>query len=293
MLSWRSFPWLYPWLLVLLFVPHLPGCALVREVASSSYGHYASWRPSDPQREKAPYGIEAICVRATLNYLIPVDGGVVLVDAGYEESGERLKEAIGERPLLGILLTHAHIDHRLAVHQFDVPVYVGAEDAPWLTRSDAKMAFWPRAGRLFLGRPPAPKMVQSVQDGDQIEIGGALFYAIHLPGHTPGSTAWRFQDVLFTGDAVQAPYDDGVYPAPDTVTADLKQAWHSMERLVQEPFSLAFDGHHGRIDHAKEKVMAAVKNGKQDGFPAVPTDTPRGCADSRVRPSETSKGNQQ
>jgi glyoxylase-like metal-dependent hydrolase (beta-lactamase superfamily II) len=258
----------------------LSGCGLVREVVSLGYGAYAGLRPMDIQRQKAPYDIEPICVRATLNYLIPVQGGVVLIDAGYEESGDTLKAALGDRTLLGILLTHAHVDHRLGAHQFDAPVYVGAEDARWLRGEDTRMAFWPRVGRLMMGRPPPPKVIIPVEHQDQVTLGGAQFYAIHLPGHTPGSLAWRYRDVLFTGDAVQAPTEHGVSPAPQTVTANMEQAWKSMERLSDEPFLLAFDGHNGRIDDAKEKIIAVVRAGKNKGYPQVSAVAPSGCVRS-------------
>lgn len=256
------------------------GCVSALELGSVTYGQMAQWNPSPRERAAVRDGIEPVCVRATLNYLIPVDGGVVLVDAGFDPAGRVLREAIGERKVLAVLLTHAHIDHRAAAHLFEAPVYVGAGDVPWFEDDRYLHAVGPAVGRRLYGKPPRPRDLRGVADGDVIEVGGARFVAHHVPGHTPGSTVWQFRDVLFTGDAVQRPVDgDHLYPAPWTVSEDVRQAWRSMRRLARLDVKVLLDGHYGRTDDARLHLRQALEAFDDEQPFAHPAQRPFGCAE--------------
>lgn len=263
-------------------------CPLTRELVSSTYDVVTHLNPSDPERASAPHGIEIACSRGTLNYLVPVEGGVVLVDAGYDEQGRALLEAIGERKVLAVLLTHGHIDHRAAAHLFDAPVYVGRGDLPTFFEDPLEAPALILA-KTFLGRPPAPKDLRPVDDKEVLEIGGARFVAIALPGHTPGSTAWLYRDVLFTGDAAQAPLGDHVYPAPWEVSKDRREAWRSLKKLLDVPFSVMLDGHFGRLDDPKPRIVKAIRRAREEGPSLYPLFRPSGCAPpssaERLQPS--------
>jgi glyoxylase-like metal-dependent hydrolase (beta-lactamase superfamily II)/rhodanese-related sulfurtransferase len=43
---------------------------------------------------------------------------------------------------------------------------------------------------------------ETVADGDELTVGDATIEAVHTPGHTTGMTAYRVDDVLFTGDGL-------------------------------------------------------------------------------------------
>ena len=257
----------------------LGSCAPVRDLASSTYDLQTRLNPADPARAAAPHGIEAVCARGTLNYLIPVEGSVVLVDAGYDEEGEAILAALEGRKVLAVLLTHGHLDHRAAAHLFDAPVYVGAGDLLSFTDPRHYHALVPLAGEVALGLPPVPRTLLPVEDGEVLVVGGRRFTALHLPGHTPGSTAWLFEDVLFTGDAVQAPRGEAVFPAPWLVSEDIDGAWRSLRRLERVPFTTLFDGHYGRLDDARPKVRAALDTYRQQGPFTHPLLRPTGCAE--------------
>jgi glyoxylase-like metal-dependent hydrolase (beta-lactamase superfamily II) len=258
----------------------LAACAGMRDLYGRLYAWQAGFSPSDPARATPPAPIEAVCARVTYNYLVPVAGGVVLVDAGYEESGETLKRAIGARTLVAVLLTHGHLDHRAAAHQFgDTPVYVGRADIPLLQGTLDVHAIVPASGRAIAGVPPMPAHVVPVDDGLRLVLGGKTFTAIAMPGHTPGSVAWLVDRTLFTGDAVQCPNGDALYPAPWTVTEDMRAAYASLRRLAGVDFDTLLDGHYGRKDGAKAELWSAIERGKRDLF-AHPFFRPVGCRDA-------------
>ena len=251
----------------------------LRDVVSGLYDLEAHGNPADRARATAPAGIELACARATWNYIVPVEGGVVLVDAGYEESGDALTRALRGRAVLAVLLTHGHLDHRSAAHRFgDTPVYVGRADVPLLEGTWAFHAFVPAVGHVALGEPPVPTHVVPVDDGVVVEVGGERFTAIALPGHTPGSVAWHVGRVLFTGDAVQCPLGDEVYPGPAPVTEDMAQAYASLRKLRDVDFDTILDGHFGRKDDAKAAVRRAIERSRGDLW-AHPALRPVGCTE--------------
>ncbi len=87
-----------------------------------------------------------------------------------------------------ILITHGHFDHTGAINKVreftGAPAYINYNDYEWY-----KEAFKPDDELL---------------DGAVFEFGDFKIKAIHIPGHTQGSTALYIEseDILFTGDTL-------------------------------------------------------------------------------------------
>lgn len=105
-------------------------------------------------------------------------------------------DAIGDRPVLGIFVTHSHLDHSPAARplkdRFQCPVYgMGGLDPRLVAASDEDID---------------PEFAPDVrlQDQDRLEspLGAAI--AIHTPGHFPNHLCLYFPEIgaLFTGDHV-------------------------------------------------------------------------------------------
>ena len=152
-----------------------------------------------------------------------LDGPLTLVDTGTRGSGRAILRAIrqlGRRPadLAAIVLTHYHPDHVGALPELlaalsPIPrVAIHAAEAPFL-HAPARMPnpfqprvlralvhpFWPHAR---LGR--ACPVDSPLADGDPLP-GRADARLVHLPGHTPGSSAVYLpeQGVVLAGDAFE------------------------------------------------------------------------------------------
>lgn len=114
----------------------------------------------------------------------------------------------GETPR-GVFLTHLHWDHVLGLRDLphEMPIFVGPQDGDqrhFLLRFIA-----PATRRALAGRPalqewrfaPAPDGLSIVD-----VFGDGWLFAIHAPGHTPGSTAYVVNAAsgahLMTGDAI-------------------------------------------------------------------------------------------
>lgn len=234
--------------------------------------------PAPPERMVHP-GVEGVCTSASINWIVPVIDGVVLIDAGFDESGEVLLRALRGRRLLAVLLTHAHPDHRAAAHLFHAPVYVGEGDVPLLEGRYRYASVMADLG-LAIGVAPRPRTVIPVEDGQVFVFGGRTFTAVALPGHTPGSTGWLTGTWLFSGDAILSPTGDGIYPAPDGVTEDMRQAYDSMRKLDLLPVTALFDAHFGTLDRPKRFLHAALARAADDDtLYDHPSPRPVGCGE--------------
>jgi hydroxyacylglutathione hydrolase len=207
--------------------------------------------PGSTREVVGPHGVVGFRSVHALFYVVPVEGGVVLVDTGFDESGEDLRRAIAGRNVLGVLVTHAHLDHWSGVATLgDVPVYAGAEDADVMRGVREHGAIVQQVlGRLW-PRPRLPTDLRPVADGTVVTVAGETFEARHLPGHTAGTIVWLWRDVAFTGDA---------FGAPPGLSDDEHGVRVSLSRLWGIGATVLLDGHGGRTEDAKatiEQILA-------------------------------------
>jgi len=144
-------------------------------------------------------------------YLLIKDNECLLIDPADEASF--LLEEIARRNLnlVGMLATHGHFDHIMAVGEIQltypkIPLYISSKDKFLLDRLQATAEY-------FLGRQliiTAPKLVRSVNRRDVINhVSTYEIEIIYVPGHTPGSVCFYFADdkILFSGDLI---FKDGI-----------------------------------------------------------------------------------
>lgn len=124
----------------------------------------------------------------------------VVIDPG-DNAPAILKALASEQiKLRYVLLTHGHFDHILAVHE--VVAATGAKlVAPkgdlWLLSRDAMGEFKP-----FVKNFTETPVDIEAAEGTEVAFGGLTAHYLSTPGHTPGSSVIRVEDVLFTGDTL-------------------------------------------------------------------------------------------
>lgn len=134
---------------------------------------------------------------STNTYLLTIDNKCLVIDPASKP--EKLIDIIGDRKLIGILLTHGHFDHIKAVDglskYYNCPVYIHKDD-------DA-LARNPEQGRIFSisNTPHISVDTVFVKEGET-QIGPFKLETIYTPGHTKGSVCYRFENDLFTGDTL-------------------------------------------------------------------------------------------
>lgn len=159
-------------------------------------------------------------------------------------------ERKGQR-VAGVFLTHLHADHVSGMRDVPAgtPVFVGPGEVE--ERSFQNLFVSPIIDRALEGKPalsvwrfsPDP---DGVFDGLLDVFGDGSVWAIHVPGHTAGSTAYVARTptgpVLLTGDACHTAWgwEHGV--SPGSFSADKKKGADSLERLRR------FAARHPRMD---------------------------------------------
>lgn len=143
-------------------------------------------------------------------------------------------------PLAGVLLTHLHLDHILGMP--DVPRGTPVFTGPGEARAGGFMNLFTRpiTDRAFEGQatlaewqfqPDPQRRFAGVVD----VLGDGSLWALHVPGHTPGSTAYLARTprgpVLMAGDACHTwwGWEHGVEPG--SFSRDRPQSAESLQAL--------------------------------------------------------------
>ncbi len=185
------------------------------------------------------------------------DGKFALVDAGNDPKGVALVAALQAHgaaltDVIGIFVTHAHSDHVAACGLFpNATTYLMSEELPFALGQQAYTGPIPR---MFGASAAACPHLTAVADGGSIKVGRRVFSAFLLPGHTPGSAAWRVDGVLFIGDAGSVKVGKGLVGAPWAFSDDTVQNRASLaalgQRLADDPPKTVVPAHTGEIDGA-------------------------------------------
>jgi glyoxylase-like metal-dependent hydrolase (beta-lactamase superfamily II) len=123
-------------------------------------------------------------------WVIGNDEECVVIDAPHEAAP--ILEAVGDRCLLAILLTHAHDDHVTVVPQL------------LEAHAEAVVALHPDDKVLWDQTHPDLQPTRDLADGDRIQVGDVELQVLHTPGHAPGACCFYAPalGVVFTGDTL-------------------------------------------------------------------------------------------
>ncbi len=122
-------------------------------------------------------------------WVIGDDTECVIIDAPH--SVAQILEVVGDRRVLAVLCTHAHVDHVRVVHELADKV-----DAPILLHPDDKP--------LWDLTHPGTEWDRDLRDGEKLMVAGEEVRVIHTPGHAPGAVCVYLpaDGVLFSGDTL-------------------------------------------------------------------------------------------
>jgi len=136
----------------------------------------------------------------------------------------------------GVFLTHIHMDHILGLTDLpkSTPVYTGPGEG---SLSSAEHMFTQGTTDRLLANVQQLREWQFDQNGIVDIFGDKSVFAIHSPGHSPGSTAYLVRSTegpqLLIGDATHTRWgwEHGVEPG--TFSADPEKSVESLQRLIQ------------------------------------------------------------
>lgn len=227
-------------------------------------------------------------------YLLPLDGDAfALVETGPGSTLRTLRAGIDEagfelEHLEAILVTHIHLDHAGAAGELTkatgARLYVHERGAkhlidPSRLMASAERVYGNQLGSLWGTMEPAPEdRVQSLADGDRIELSGRTLEAIDSAGHATHHHCFLLDDgSLLTGDAaaVRLPGSRVIRPALPPPEADLETWEATIAKLrKREPSRLLLthfgevrdaDAHLERIPRRNRAWADEVLEGMQTG----------------------------
>lgn len=122
-------------------------------------------------------------------WIVGDDDQVLIIDAAHD--ADAIVHAVGEREVLGLLLTHGHEDHVNAA----VATATALDTHIYLHPSD-----------LFLWRETHGDALPDFElvDGASFMVAGVDITTVHTPGHTPGSVCFVASGLgtVFSGDTL-------------------------------------------------------------------------------------------
>jgi quinoprotein relay system zinc metallohydrolase 1 len=184
---------------------------------------------------------------------IVTPAGVVVIDtgpsAGYGQAMRQAIRAVTPKPVVKVIITHAHPDHFLGSQAFtEAPIVSGAGTVEMIRAHGAELAgnLYTLVGDAMRGTEP---VVPQVTDSTGETIGGHELQYLHLSGHTGDDMAVfdRTTGVLFTGDLV---FFRRALTVPN---ADLPQWRKSLAVLAALPYRQMVPGH-GPIPRGGEAI---------------------------------------
>ncbi|TCI43444.1 MULTISPECIES: MBL fold metallo-hydrolase [unclassified Exiguobacterium] len=206
--------------------------------------------------------------------LIEKELGLVLIDTGLKQNAADILTYIEaqDRPLLAILLTHAHGDHVGGVDTIlkahpHAELYVSRRDARLLA-GDRTTDSGERPLNIRGSLPPIRSLPDKLLDPGERLFGLRVYAAA---GHTPGSIAYfdEHHRLLFAGDAFQSHGGVAVagdtrplFPLPGLATWDKRAAVEHAERLLDLAPRHTFVGH-GKALEGTHRLYLALKRAKR------------------------------
>lgn len=183
-------------------------------------------------------------------YIISDGEGTFVVDPS--EKADKILDALGDKKLDAIVLTHGHWDHVGAASELreatGAPVIANVNDADYIEH--------PYSGGTSRVAPPC-KVDQRVDNGDVIHVGNMEWKVIATPGHSKGSMclfcipqSGNHPDglpVLVSGDTLFA----GTVGRTDFEGGSMEQMRASIKRLAALPDDTAVLPGHNELTTIK------------------------------------------
>ena len=165
--------------------------------------------------------------------------------------------------LVGIWNTHGHIDHvydnAIWKSEFGAPIFCHAADHFFLDHL-REQSLW-----FGLAEPQVVPPDELLREGQTLKVGDLKVEVIELPGHSPGSVAFAFDNYLVSGDVIF----QNSYGRVDLPGADAHQLARSLARVLKmAPQTQILCGHGALTSVEAEAQGNAAARDLMAQFPA-------------------------
>ena len=131
----------------------------------------------------------------TNTYLISEGDKAIIIDPTMGLN--RKSNIINKYEIVGVYLTHGHIDHIASVNMFNCPIYIYKDEKNLLYNNSLNLS-------SMFGFPFELENdnIVLVNENSKLSFEGHEIKIIHTPGHTKGSICILIEDNLFSGDTL-------------------------------------------------------------------------------------------
>ena len=185
-------------------------------------------------------------------YALTNEAGTIVLDPGAES--QRILRWLGDKKVVGIILTHCHSDHIGAVNElveaYGCWVACGAHDVDGV--ADVHRSGFDEEGIDYT----VDHVDRALEEGDVVTWGGDSLTVLNTPGHTPGSICLlcEGQKVMFSGDMLF----QGAIGSTAFVLGNDADMVRSCARLTElDPALRVYPGHGGPTTMQAELPMLA------------------------------------
>jgi hydroxyacylglutathione hydrolase len=174
-------------------------------------------------------------------YLITDNGQCLIIDPG--DDAEYITNKIRDLEVkpIGIVATHGHFDHIIAVNElklaYKIPFYLHQKELPVLQR-------FRKMTNYFIGFDPGPAPYPDSFIKNELKVGKSKLRVIKNPGHTPGSISLYIgkDKVVFVGDLLFA---GGGIGRTDLPGGDKNKIDISIKKILKLPKNIVIYPGHG------------------------------------------------
>ncbi len=182
-------------------------------------------------------------------YVLTKGKFAIVIDAGAEI--EDVKEAVGKRKVLGVLMTHLHFDHfwylDKYLEEFDTSVFIqkGYENKFSDSQLNGSILI-----RQAIEKNISEKRIKNYAKNLKLE--NFDIEVFETPGHSADCVCILVEKNLFTGDTIFADCIGRI----DLKDSSKDQMIQSLEKIREIDFETAFPGHYESV--SKEQVNKTI-----------------------------------
>ncbi|MDI6861188.1 MAG: MBL fold metallo-hydrolase [Caldisericia bacterium] len=124
--------------------------------------------------------------------------GIIIDPGGDCQKLKRKLDELKEIKFEYVLNTHGHEDHTFCDNflkkSYNMKILIHEKDLFFISNSAINKNFWPDFEEV------EPDIL--LKDGDELNLGELKVKVIHTPGHTPGSSIFIIENLIFSGDTI-------------------------------------------------------------------------------------------
>lgn len=173
-------------------------------------------------------------------FIIEKNGQCLIIDSGAKI--EYVKEAVGDKKVLAVLLTHGHFDHSIYCNdyalEFNCPVYCNNNIIKTFTDSEAMYSEDDSIIEDF-------SHLKYLNGNEEIEIGDFYVKSYYCPGHSVCCQCYVIDGIMFSGDVL---FDRSI-GRTDLKFSSKKDMYESLCKLEDVEFDYVCSGHGTESSH--------------------------------------------